>query len=300
MIVKHHIMLICLGFLVVSGVGCRRVGHLDERERNNRIVRKAYELSNQGDYDAAIGLFTKALETYPRLSRPHLDVALLLHDRKRDYVRAIYHYNRYMELRPRTDKMRMITGRIQQAERALVASFEIEGESSGRSVNDLERENRGLNDRQIVLVKRIEVLEAELAAIREEERLRYKATVVGEEGVTATQSSLPAPPVTVFDRPLPAVSAAEVEVNSTDEGATSAAAKTPPPVTPPVATVLPVATAPEKPAARSYTVRPGDSLSKIAFKVYGDATKWRKLQNSNRTSLGNSVNVKVGQVLVVP
>ena len=298
--VKHHIMLICLGVLVVSGVGCQRVGHLDERERNNRIVLKAYELSNQGDYDAAIGLFTKALETYPRLSRPHLDIALLLHDRKRDYVRAIYHYHRYIELRPGTEKMRMITGRIQQAERAFVASFEMEEESSGRSVNDLEIENRGLKDRQINLVTRIEALEAELAAIREEERLRYKATVVGEQGVTATPSRLPARPVTVLDSPPPVVSAARVEVNSADESATSAAAKRPPPVTPSVATVLPVATAPEKPAARSYTVRPGDSLSKIAFKVYGDATEWRKLQNSNRTSLGNSVNVKVGQVLVVP
>ena len=68
------------------------------------------------------------------------------------------------------------------------------------------------------------------------------------------------------------------------------------PVTAPVAPPM----APTNSVVRTYTVRPGDSLSKIAFKVYGDATKWRALQKANQDSLRDSVNVKVGQVLVVP
>ena len=52
--------------------------------------------------------------------------------------------------------------------------------------------------------------------------------------------------------------------------------------------------------ARSYTVRRGDSLSKIAYKVYGDATRWRGIQKANDQILRDSVNVQVGQVLVIP
>jgi tetratricopeptide (TPR) repeat protein len=294
--VKHYIVGIVIGLLVFEGVGCRRVGRLDERERDNRIVLKAYELSNQGDYDAAIGLFTKALETYPRLSRPHLDIALLLHDRKREYVRAIYHYNRYMELRPRTEKKRMIVGRIEQAERAFVASLAAGGPTSGRSVSDLEKENDDLRERQVVLVERIEAFETELAAVREEERVRYKATVVGETGVTAAPQ-LPTPPISIVDEPIPARSPVEAVVRPSNVSPSPRATALP--VSPPAVSAPTVAVRPVAPA-RSFTVRQGDSLSKIAFKVYGDATEWRKLQDANRATLGNSVNVKVGQVLVVP
>ena len=294
--VKHYIIGIVLGLLVFEGVGCRRVGRLDERERDNRIILKAYDLSNQGDYDAAIGLFTKALETYPRLSRPHLDLALLLHDRKREYVRAIYHYSRYMELRPRTEKKRMIVGRIEQAERAFVASFATKGAISGRSVGDLEKENDDLRERQVVLVERIEAFETELAAVREEERQRYKATVVGETDVTAVPQ-LPTPPVSILDEPIPTRSPTEVVVSPSNASPSSMATDLP--VIPLTVSAPAVAVRPVAPA-RSYTVRQGDSLSKIAYKVYGDATEWRKLQDANRATLGNSVNVKVGQVLVVP
>ena len=117
---KIAISLACV--IAIGVAGCGRVGHFDERERNNRIVSKAYEMANQGDYDSAITLFTKALETYPRLSRPHFDLALLLHDRRRDYVRAIYHYKRYLELRPGTEKESMIKERIRLERRSLVYS----------------------------------------------------------------------------------------------------------------------------------------------------------------------------------
>jgi len=52
---------------------------------------------------------------------------------------------------------------------------------------------------------------------------------------------------------------------------------------------------------RTYTVRPGDSLSKIAKSLLGDAKKWRLLYDANKDVVGNNPDlIKPGQVLKIP
>ncbi|WP_349362076.1 transglycosylase family protein [Streptomyces sp. H27-C3] len=45
--------------------------------------------------------------------------------------------------------------------------------------------------------------------------------------------------------------------------------------------------------AKTYTVQPGDTLSRIADKQLGDASKWQALYATNRTTVGNDPNVIV-------
>jgi nucleoid-associated protein YgaU len=63
-------------------------------------------------------------------------------------------------------------------------------------------------------------------------------------------------------------------------------------------------TVPETPAAggaaETYTVKPGDSLSKIARHHYGDATKWHAIFDANRDQLDNPDLIHPGQVLKLP
>ena len=47
-----------------------------------------------------------------------------------------------------------------------------------------------------------------------------------------------------------------------------------------------------------YTVRPGDTLMLIAFKVYRDYSKWRKIANKNSGKLGPNNSVSVGMQLM--
>ncbi|MBW4598391.1 MAG: LysM peptidoglycan-binding domain-containing protein [Calothrix sp. FI2-JRJ7] len=52
-----------------------------------------------------------------------------------------------------------------------------------------------------------------------------------------------------------------------------------------------------------YTVQPGDTLSKIAEKFYGDGSEisWRKIYEANRAVIGNDPNqITVGMILVIP
>jgi uncharacterized protein YidB (DUF937 family) len=54
------------------------------------------------------------------------------------------------------------------------------------------------------------------------------------------------------------------------------------------------------PAAKTYTVAPGDSLSKIAKKVYGDGNQWKKIFEANRDQIKNPDLIHPGQVLKIP
>lgn len=51
---------------------------------------------------------------------------------------------------------------------------------------------------------------------------------------------------------------------------------------------------------QSYTVQSGDSLSKIAKHVYGDANKWHAIYDANRDKIKNPDLIQPGQVLTLP
>jgi nucleoid-associated protein YgaU len=60
------------------------------------------------------------------------------------------------------------------------------------------------------------------------------------------------------------------------------------------------APAPAAPPARTYTVAAGDSLSKIAKSVYGDANAWRRIYEANKDQIKNPDLIHPGQVLEIP
>jgi len=51
---------------------------------------------------------------------------------------------------------------------------------------------------------------------------------------------------------------------------------------------------------RHYTVRPGDTLSKISRDFYGDANQYTKIFNANRNILRDPNTINPGQDLVIP
>lgn len=52
--------------------------------------------------------------------------------------------------------------------------------------------------------------------------------------------------------------------------------------------------------AKTYTVVAGDSLSRIAKHVYGNANRWHDIFNANRDQLDDPDRIKPGQVLKLP
>jgi LysM repeat protein len=58
--------------------------------------------------------------------------------------------------------------------------------------------------------------------------------------------------------------------------------------------------APASNAGRTYTVKPGDTLSKIARSTLGDAQAYTKIFDANRDQLSDPNTIKPGQVLRLP
>ena len=57
---------------------------------------------------------------------------------------------------------------------------------------------------------------------------------------------------------------------------------------------------PAPPGARTYTVKSGDTLAKIARQFYKNAARAKDIQDANAGLLGGTVNIKSGMVLVIP
>ena len=60
------------------------------------------------------------------------------------------------------------------------------------------------------------------------------------------------------------------------------------------------APAPQPAEPTYYTVKSGDSLSKIAQQVYGDAHQWSKIFDANRDQIKNPDMIQPGQKLKIP
>jgi nucleoid-associated protein YgaU len=52
--------------------------------------------------------------------------------------------------------------------------------------------------------------------------------------------------------------------------------------------------------SHSYTVRKGDSLSKIAKREYGDAQQWHRIYDANRDKIDNPDLIQPGWVIQIP
>jgi nucleoid-associated protein YgaU len=79
-----------------------------------------------------------------------------------------------------------------------------------------------------------------------------------------------------------------------NENALAATPPSPPP--PPVAEKAPVQAA----FPKTVTVQPGDSLSTIAKRVYGDMNKWRLIYKANQDQLKDPNALLVGMKLTIP
>ncbi|MBM3788761.1 MAG: LysM peptidoglycan-binding domain-containing protein [Acidobacteria bacterium] len=60
------------------------------------------------------------------------------------------------------------------------------------------------------------------------------------------------------------------------------------------------APAPPPPSPATYTVQPGDTLSKISKQHFGDANKYMRIFEANRDQLDDPNKIRVGQVLKIP
>jgi tetratricopeptide (TPR) repeat protein len=110
--------------IVALMAGCQQSGPLSEadaeREVNYQRAKKLYE---QNDFTGAAEFYNKAVAVNPDFADAHLELGLLCEGKLGDPIAAIYHYRRFLELKPDSEKRHVVEDFIQRAQLSLAAKL---------------------------------------------------------------------------------------------------------------------------------------------------------------------------------
>jgi len=144
-----HLLCLCLaiaGSLVLSGCGPSTIAGADEEKEPQFLIGRSRV--NAMDFQGAIEAFEQALEANPRSGAAHLEMGWLFAEKQSDSAAAIYHYEKYLRLRPGADNAETIRQHIFRLKQELAKgvlpippSTEIQ-----RQMEQLAEDNRHLRD----------------------------------------------------------------------------------------------------------------------------------------------------------
>ena len=250
--------------------GCDPVeGRKADVAANSAEMRAAIEAERIGNYDEAIRLYQATIDNYRGAALANLQLAILLHEYRKDYLGAIFHYRRYIETAERGDRkdFSIISNRIEKVEQLLSARYVraiAESEASGgvqlmKSYAELDQRVSALKAGNDRLAASNETLRAEIKRLNaKNDSLRLWISRI-QSSPTGGQSG----------------GGRLDSVTITDEDG-------------------------NKKVLQTYEVQKGDSLSVIAEYVYGDRSQWPRIRDANLDKVINGEKVKAGDILVIP
>ncbi len=108
------------------GAGCSRsIQQLDEADQKNPFYQSGKRKLEARDFPGASADFEQALELQPTNALAHFELGLLLDGenlKPNDYPSAIYHYQKFITLRPQSQKVELLRGFIGRDILALAAT----------------------------------------------------------------------------------------------------------------------------------------------------------------------------------
>ena len=241
------------------------------QENSHPLFAKGITLKSSQNYSKAREAFEGFLALCPKSARAHKELAELYNDYLGDYVRAVYHYERYIEYGKlsdidRRDVRKLIEGckkkfyeRYQQENGLTPMPQAGMSEAASQDVRELENGLVAARQMQSVLTERCRTLMAE--------KNRLEAELKAATGART--------------------SAAKRQGNAS-------AGRSIPPVR-----VTPTAPAAPK-DGETYRVQQGETLSMIARKFYGKSSAWKEIRDANPGVIGPDGVVRAGQVIRIP
>jgi tetratricopeptide (TPR) repeat protein len=124
------------------------------------VLNRAKQLADAQQPQAAAAAYDEALRIDPGNTRAHLELGLLLDDALGDPVGAIYHYRRFLELEPNSDKQQLVKDFIERAQLSLAAKLPRAGTGDTAELQRLQTERAALMQENSLLKARLTELEA--------------------------------------------------------------------------------------------------------------------------------------------
>jgi len=226
----------------------------------------------------ALSAFLKVIERRgDNAPESHLEAGLLYHAHINDPLSALYHFNKFLALRPNSPQAPLVRQRADAARRDFARTLpaqpldhQIERVELIAAMDRLKKENDFLKEQLADLrgarLNNPAAFEKPEAAATEGApgmNLRLNATPVVRAGAPAISAPVQPPPV------APA---------SPDRRATQASAGAP----------------------RKHVVQAGDTLYKLAQQYYGNRSRWRDIYAANRGVMKSETDMRIGVQLTIP
>ena len=128
-----------------SGCSLSNESSLDEEKDPNYLAGRSRRAAL--NYTGAIEAYEKALETNPRSAAPHLEIGLIYYQNvTTNWASAIYHFEKYLELRPKANNADLIRQNIDYCKLALAREvpYTPNNDLVRKEVERLARENTDL------------------------------------------------------------------------------------------------------------------------------------------------------------
>jgi tetratricopeptide (TPR) repeat protein len=284
------LLLPLLGTLVLSLGGCGDSERLSSTtEVDEPYYREGTALLKTGRKQEALSAFLKVIDRRGDDSaESHLEVGLLYLQNINDPLSAIYHFKKYLALRPNSPQAPLVRQRIDAATREFARTLPAQPLESQLQRVDLV----ATLDR---LKQENESLKQELADLKAGRKTPASLDTdeTGPASSTATSASAG---VNFSVDPIPVVRTRPLLGSSVRANATPARTAPASLQAQPAQTTAPTRSA----GIHKHTVRPGDTLSKLAQQYYNNRSKWRDIYAANRDVMKSEADLKVGMELIIP
>jgi tetratricopeptide (TPR) repeat protein len=269
-LIARRFLPFALGAMLAFSTACERSAPISEAAAEQEVnYLRAKNLYEHQDYPAAAEFYKKTLSVNPDFARAHLELGLLSEEKLGDPIAAIYHYRRYLELRPDSEKRQLVEDFIERAKLSLAVKLPQSPVVDPGELARLQNDKAALLQENAMLRSRVAELE--------------KATTL------AVAAAAEPPPTAVTLAPAPASMATPGPASAPNIVMAAAAV-----------TALGEPVAAESSRVRTYLVQKNDTLQSLALRFYGTRSAWEKIYQANRSGLPSKDQLKVGQQLVIP
>ena len=252
-------LIVCAAFFCACSSG--DLSLVEETEE--RQFKLAKDFQSQGRFEDALISYLGLISVRRESPESHLEVGYIYLQTLKDPIRAIFHFDRYLELKPESERTLQVKQLIETAKLEFLRQLPTSPFQAEVDRMDL-----------LEIVEKLKKENSELKLKYNQALLQIKS-IGGEKAMEAFSTSQNE---SLFSQDGITQNGLENNLANFDNFEAIDPRELP----------------------KSYKVQSGDTLSKISKKFYGTPNRWNDIYQANRDVLTSARSLAVGQVLLIP